>query len=133
MAALDTNVLVRLLVQDDPAQLTVAKRLIRRCVDAGETLYVPVTVALELEWVLRSNFGFAKETVIQTLAQLLSTIDISFKSESALEVALALFAQGSADFSDCPHVAQAGVGGERPLWTFDRAASKLEGARLLPA
>lgn len=133
MAALDTNVLVRLLVQDDAAQLTAAKRLIRRCVDAGETLYVPVTVALELEWVLRSNFGFAKETVIQTLAQLLSTIEISFESESALEVALALFAKGSADFSDCLHVALAGVAGERPLWTFDRAASKLEGARLLPA
>lgn len=133
MAALDTNVLVRLLVQDDPTQLAAAKRLIRRCVDAGEALYVPVTVALELEWVLRSNFGFSKDTIIQTLAQLLSTIDISFESENALEIALALFAQGSADFSDCLHVALAGMAGERPLWTFDKAASKLDGARLLPA
>ena len=46
MAALDTNVLVRFLVEDDAAQLAVAKKLIRRCVAAGETLYIPVTVAL---------------------------------------------------------------------------------------
>ncbi len=133
MAALDTNVLVRLLVQDDPAQHAAATGLIRRCVDAGETLYVPVTVALELEWVLRSSFGFSKEAVIRTLAQMLSTIEIRFESEGAFEVALACFAQSSADFSDCLHVALAGAAGEQPLWTFDRAASRLDGARLVPA
>ena len=69
MAALDANVLVRFLVQDDTAQLAAAPRLSRRCVIAGETLNVPVTVWLELEWVLRSNFGVSKPEVVRTLSQ----------------------------------------------------------------
>ena len=49
MAALDTNVLVRYIVQDDASQLAAAKRLISRCVGEGLPLFVPVTVVLELE------------------------------------------------------------------------------------
>jgi len=131
MAALDTNVLIRFLVEDDAAQLAAARKLIRKCVNAGETLYVPVTVSIELEWVLRSNFGFDKSTVIQTLSQLLSSVELSFESEAALEVALVLYSQGTADYSDCLHVALASAAGEQPLWTFDKAAAKVDGARLL--
>lgn len=131
MAALDTNILVRFLVEDDAAQLAAARKLIRKCVNAGETLFVPVTVSLELEWVLRSSFGFSKSIVIQTLAQLLASIELSFESEGALEVALVLYGQSIVDFSDCLHIALSSRAGESPLWTFDRAASKLEGARLL--
>jgi len=133
MAALDTNILVRFLVEDDVAQLAAAKKLIRKCVQTGEVLYVPVTVAIELEWVLRSNFGFAKPDVVNTLSQLLSSVELTFESEAALEVALVLYSQGAADFSDCLHVALAAVVGQQPLWTFDKAASKLAGARLLAA
>ena len=133
MAALDTNVLVRFLVEDDAAQLALARKLIRRCVAAGETLYVPVTVALELEWVLRSNFGLSKAAVVQTFSRLLSSVELSFESEGALVVALAAYSQGTADFSDCLHAALAGMAGAQPLWTFDRAAAKVHGARLLTA
>jgi predicted nucleic-acid-binding protein len=131
MAALDTNVLVRYLVQDDSAQLATAKRLIRKCVNEGQTLYVPVSVSLELEWVLRSNFGFSKDAVMQTLSQLLSSAELSFESESAVELALSLYRKGAADYSDCVHVALAAQAGEQPLWTFDKSASKVDGAQLL--
>ena len=70
MAALDTNVLVRYVVQDDEAQLAAAKRPIRKCVSEGRTLFVPVTVALEFEWVLRSNFGYTKDEVMSVLSSL---------------------------------------------------------------
>jgi predicted nucleic-acid-binding protein len=133
MAALDTNILVRFLVEDDTAQLAAAKKLIAKCLRAGETLYIPVTVSLELEWVLRANFGFGKVAVVQTLSNLLSSTELSFESEGALEVALALYSQGTADYSDCLHVALASEAGEQPLWTFDKAASKVEGARLVAA
>jgi predicted nucleic-acid-binding protein len=56
MASLDTNILVRYLFEDDPQQLAAAKRLLRAAIRAGETLFVPITVLLELEWVLRSNY-----------------------------------------------------------------------------
>lgn len=131
MASLDTNVLVRYLVQDDALQLAAAKKLIRTALQAGETLYVPITVMLELEWVLRSNFGFDKEQVTTTLASLLAAAELSFESELALEIALALYKKHAADFSDCTHIALSHVAGESPLWTFDRAASKIDGAKLV--
>lgn len=129
MAALDTNVLVRYIVQDDAAQFAAAKRLISRCVGEGSTLFVPVTVVLELEWVLRSGFGFGKDDVLLTLSSLFSAAELVFESEQALEVALQLFRKGSADFADCLHVALATQAGEQPLWTFDKAAARISGAR----
>jgi predicted nucleic-acid-binding protein len=131
MAALDTNVLVRYLVQDDEEQLAAAKKLIRAALRAGETLYIPITVMLELEWVLRSGFGFNKEQVSTTIASLLATVELTFESELAIEIALALYNKHSADFADCVHIALSHVAGEHPLWTFDRAASKVKGAKLL--
>lgn len=131
MASLDTNVLVRYLVQDDDLQLAAAKKLIRAALRAGETLYIPMTVMLELEWVLRSSFGFEKEQVTTTVSSLLASAELSFESEAALEIALALYKKNSADFADCVHIALSHVAGESPLWTFDRAASKIDGAKLL--
>lgn len=133
MAALDTNVLIRFLVQDDAAQLAAARKLIRKCVNEGETLFVPVTVSLELEWVLRSNFKFEKQAVVQTLSDLLSSTEMSFESEGALEVALAQYSQTSADYSDCLHTALATAANSGPLWTFDKAAAKVDGVKLLTA
>jgi len=131
MPALDTNVLVRYIVQDDTAPLAAAKRLITRCVAEGATLFVPVTVALELEWVLRSTFEFGKDDVLMTLSSLFSAAELTFESERALEVALQLFRKGTADFADCLHVALATQAGEQPLWTFDKGAAKVSGAQLL--
>lgn len=133
MAALDTNVLVRYLVQDDAAQLAAATKLIRKCVSTGQSLFVPTSVTVELEWVLRSTYGFDKGDVVQVLSSLLSTAELVFQDEQALEVALLLFREGSADFADCVHIALASEAGEQPLWTFDKRAAKVAGARLLTA
>lgn len=83
MPALDTNVLVRYIVQDDSSQLAAARRLISRCVAEGRALFVPVTVALELEWVLRSSFAFCKDDVLLTLSTLFSAAELTFESERA--------------------------------------------------
>lgn len=131
MPALDTNVLVRYVVHDDSGQLAAAKRLIARCVGEGQLLFVPVTVTLELEWVLRAGFGYAKDDVLQVLSNLFSAAELAFESERALEVALQLYREASADFADCLHIALATEAGEQPLWTFDRGASKVAGAQLL--
>ena len=115
MAALDTNILVRFLVQDDASQLAAARHLIQRCLAAGEALFVPVTVALDLEWVLRARFGFAKPAVLQTLSQLLGTVELVFESERALEMALLLDRQGAAEFADALHLALGLAAGQQPL------------------
>ncbi len=105
--------------------------LIRRSVRVGALLFVPITVALELEWVLRSAFGFDKPAVLKTLHGLLGTFELRFESETALEIALADYEQGAADFADCLHAGLAAQAGERPLWTFDKAAARVGGAKLL--
>ena len=131
MPALDTNILVRYVVQDDEVQLATARRLIRKCVADGQTLFVPVTVTLELEWVLRASFEYAKDEVMEVLSSLLSAAELSFESERALEVALQLYRNGTADFADCLHIALAAQAGESPLWTFDRRAAKVSGAQMM--
>ena len=129
MPALDTNVLIRYVVQDDEAQLTAARRLITKCVSEGSALFVPVTVTLEFEWVLRASFGYAKDEVMQVLSNLLSAVELTFESERALEVSLQLYREGGADFADCLHVALAAQAGQQPMWTFDKRAGKIAGAR----
>ena len=131
MAALDTNVLVRFIVEDDAAQCAAAQALLGRFVAQGESLFVPVTVVLELEWVLRSRYGFAKADVLQALAALCSARELHFESERALEVALQLYREGAADFADALHVALTAQALAQPLWTFDKGAARLGGAQLL--
>ena len=94
-------------------------------------LFFPVSVVLELEWVLRSNFAFGKDDVLMTLSSLLSAAELTFESEHALEVALQLFRKGSADFADCIHVALATQAGEQPPWAFHNAAPNVSRAPLL--
>lgn len=131
MAALDTNVLVRFIVEDDAAQCAAARALVGHCVAQGESLFVPVTVVLELEWVLRSRYGFAKADVLQALAALCSARELHFESERAMEVALQLYRESAADFADALHVALTAQELAQPLWTFDKGAARLGGAQLL--
>lgn len=133
MAALDTNVLVRYLIQDDVRQGFKAKELVKGVLTRGESLFIPITVLLELEWVLRSNFEFPKDQIILAIASLLAARELVFESEASAEVALELFRQNKADFADCIHIALAHAAGESPLWTFDKTASKVDGASLIKA
>jgi predicted nucleic-acid-binding protein len=133
MGALDTNVLVRYLTRDNALQAAAAQRLVDAALERGETLFVPITVCVELEWVLRSRFGFDKPAFIELLSTLLSTTELAFESEAAVEGALRLYQSAHADFADCLHAALAFAAGRAPLWTFDRTASRIVGARAVPA
>lgn len=131
VGSLDTNVLVRLIVRDDEAQTVLVTKLLDRHRRRSESLWVPVTVMLELEWVLRSRYKFAKAEVIRALSSLLTTMELIFESEGALEQALASYEEGGADFGEYLHLALAQYGLALPFWTFDAKASKAVGARLL--
>jgi predicted nucleic-acid-binding protein len=98
-----------------------------------QKLFIPTTVALELEWVLRPNFGFNKVEAVHPLSELLATTELTFESEAeaALEHALSLLTSGQADFSDCVPMALAAQAGEQALWTFDTAAANATGAQLI--
>lgn len=131
MPTLDTNVLVRLLVSDDLRQAAQAEALARESAEAEEALFVPLTVTLELEWVLRSRYRFPKDAVLSALVNLLETREIEFQDEASVERALFFYRSKNADFAECLHLGCAITHERLPLVTFDAQAARLDGARLL--
>lgn len=129
--SVDTNILVRLLTQDDEKQAQAVDRLMARHAKKGELLFVPVTVVLELEWVLRTKLSQGKADVIQTMAALLTLVELSFESEDALEQALVDYQEGVADFAEYLHLALSRKHAALPFWTFDRKAARAAGASVL--
>jgi len=133
MPSLDTNVLVRWLVRDDERQSIRARSLLESAHADAFTLFVPITVALELEWVLRSRYDFDKPTVMGVFTALLETQEIEFQDEAALERALHLYRRSTAEFADCLHAGICGMQARSPLLTFDAKAARLAGVELLAA
>lgn len=131
MAALDTNILVRWLVGDDAKQLEQAEKLFRAAEARKEALFVPVTVALELEWVLRSVYGFDRNAIQGAFNALLECTAIEFQLEASLERALHQYRDATADFADCLHTGLSSAASRGPLLTFDARAARLTGAALL--
>ena len=129
--AVDTNVLVRLLTQDDSQQAQAVDRLLARHARNGSLLFVPITVVLELEWVLRSKLSHDKAEFIRTMSAMLTMVEFSFESEHALEQALVDYQEGTADFGEYIHLALARQNEALPFWTFDRKAAKAVGAKAL--
>lgn len=131
MPGLDTNVLVRWLMDDDPRQSAEVLKRFESVRAAGSRLFVPGTVALELEWVLRSCYGFDKQTILRTFNALLETQEIDWSSEEALERALHLFRQGNVEFADCLHAGECASANSTPMLSFDAKAARLPGVELL--
>ena len=131
MAGLDTNVLVRWIVDDDPRQVARVQRLFQDAHEQGFPLFVPSTVMLELEWVLRSRYEFDKATILGAFNALLETQELEFQDEPALERALSFYRHNPADFADCLHAGQCGSAHRAPMITFDGTAARLPGVELL--
>jgi predicted nucleic-acid-binding protein len=127
MIGLDTNVLVRFLVQDDEAQFEKARRLIKREVAAGRKVFVNQLVLLEAEWVLRSRYAVSKVQIIEAISGLLDSAEIQFEDEPAIEEALFFWKDNTADFADCLIGAKNRRLGCRATATFDVKASRLPG------
>lgn len=129
--SVDTNVLVRLVAQDDSLQAQAVDRLFARHAKKSEMLMVPITVVLELEWVLRSRLSQTKTQVIETIEALLTVVELSFEAEDAVEQALLDYRDGNADFGECLHLALARKQRALPFYTFDKKATKASGAKAL--
>lgn len=130
--AVDTNVLVRLLVRDDEAQYMAARRLVDRANAAEEPVLILLAALLETEWVLRSRYQLDKASIAGVFNALLESSDVEFEDSATVEEALYVWAQHSnADFADCLFAARAVHLGRTRFVTFDAAAARLPGAELL--
>lgn len=121
MIALDTNVLVRLLVKDDPVQTAQVVSLFERLDSNGERAHVSEIVACETVWVLRSAYGFGRSTIVGVLEQLLAARQLVFDAPDRLFRAVAAFGTGKGDFSDYLIREEAREAGCGSVATFDRA------------
>lgn len=104
MIGLDTNVLARYFVEEDSADAatTAQRQAARQLIESGQELFLPKTVALELEWVLRGYYGFPVESVLQVFEQLLSHPSLHVEDRPDLEQAVAGLRSGI-EFADALH------------------------------
>ena len=116
MLAIDTNVIVRFLTGDDPDQAGRARALIE-----AETISVSTTVLLEVEWVLRSAYGFSSVKVHAALAAFAGLANVRLQEPERIAQALAWLARG-ADFADALHLSS--LGAARGFRTFDKRLIK---------
>ena len=131
MPGVDTNLLVRWLVDDDVVQTRQVESLLQTTARRQQNLFVPLTVVLELEWVLRSRYAFGKPDILLALNTLLEVRELEIQSESAVEHALHAYRMGNADFADCLHAGACWSAGKAPLLTLDAKAARLADAELL--
>lgn len=113
MRALDTNVLVRLVTADDPAQAKRAAEAFR-----SGRLWVAKTVLVETEWVLRYSYGLDQEAICGTFRKLLGYGPLEVEDRAAVLRALEWLEAGM-DWADALHLASSGAA----EWfvTFDRS------------
>jgi len=123
--AVDTNVLVRILVDEpsQPQQVTAARALASK---AGE-VFVPLVVLVELVWVLDGAYGLSKSDIVRTLEHLLGNAAFALEREPSCGTALELYRASNADYSDCLILAECQAR-TLPLHTFDKRLARLAGA-----
>lgn len=125
MIGLDTNVVIRYLVQDVPKQSQQANRVIEKAVADGEILRISQVTLCEIVWVLEHCYSTSKKEVIDVLKQLLQTQQIRVEEDDIARQALKDFEHLSGvDFSDCLIGRQNSSKGCPFTYTFDKTAAR---------
>ncbi|HXP83468.1 MAG TPA: type II toxin-antitoxin system VapC family toxin [Bryobacteraceae bacterium] len=126
MRAIDTNLLVRLIVRDDARQAASVDQFIE------DTAWVPVLALADAVWVLRRDYKLTPPEVAAAIGMLLAHKHLVLQDSDAVAAALELFrARPALGFTDCLIVELARKAGNLPLGTFDRSLGKLDGAQRL--
>jgi predicted nucleic-acid-binding protein len=126
MRAVDTNVVVRLIVRDEPEQVEVAEKF-----TAGGA-WVSHLVLAETMWVLDAVYERTVEQIAAAVDMLLNHETLTLQDADIVALALEHFRKRSAlGFSDCLVLEAARKAGHLPLGTFDRDLAKLDGAERL--
>lgn len=119
MGAVDTNILVRLVVMDDASQTARVKALLLTAIETGDRLHVSAVAVVELVWVLASHYRFTRAAIAGELTKLLAAPYFEFQSRMVIEGAAERFAAGKADLADYIIAEQAKSVGATPLDSFD--------------
>ena len=130
MIAVDTNVLVRYLLNDDTEQAEAARTLLE-----GLTREVPGfvcrEVTVEFVWVLERAYRFPRAEIADVLVELVATECLVFEAGDDVMRAALRYRQGGPGFSDLMILAAADRAGAGSLYTFDKGLARVDGASLV--
>ena len=130
MIALDTNVLVRFLAQDDDAQFEVAAGLIEGCTSDAPG-YVCREVIIELVWVLERAYKYSREDIAEALLSIVTASQLSVENAQDIASVVNLYRDEGYDLADLMIRQSAQKSENRILKTFDQKLAKLDGVELL--
>jgi predicted nucleic-acid-binding protein len=130
VTGLDTNILVRYLVQDDAVQSPKATACIESFTPERRG-YISLTALVEIVWVLTSLYEMEKDGLLHVIDLLLRTRNLAVENAHTVWRALNLFRSSRADFEDCLIVCSCQAAECDEILTFDATAAKTAGMRLL--
>jgi predicted nucleic-acid-binding protein len=130
MIGLDTNVLVRYIMQDDVGQSPQATALIES-LTVETPGFVPLVSVIELTWVLIACFGLDRSQIVAALEGLMRSKEIVVERADIVWQSVRVFRDGTADFADCLIERSAASAGCERTMTFDRGAAKSCGMILI--
>ena len=130
MIGLDTNVLVRYIMQDDARQAAKATKLVEG-LTAEEPGFIALVSVVELVWVLSSFYGLDRAQIASALDVILRSKQLVVDQAEHVVRALRAYGAGNADFADCLIERTAVAAGCARTMTFDVAASKTAGMTLI--
>jgi predicted nucleic-acid-binding protein len=131
MIGIDTNILLRLWLNDDPAQSRRIDTLLTTHGGTPGSLLVTDIILAEAVWTLKSAFEQDKHAQSLAVRSLLEETAFAFEDREAVAAALSLFEAGSCGFADCLVVAKHARQGCGFTATFDRGMRKLPGVKVL--
>ncbi len=131
MRGIDTNILVRFLTADDPAQLQAVETLMETVEAQDDRLHINSVTLCELAWVLRSHYRMSREKISSALESLLSVTILEIQDRDLVEKALHDFRAGSASFPDYLIGWNNQKAGCMETLTFDRTLASYPGFSLL--
>lgn len=121
MIGIDTNILVRYIVGDDPDQSAVAAEMVERLIDRGEPIFISQIVLCELVWVLSFAYRFSRVEIVGALQQLRRGAQMTIEGVDEVRRATEAYAVQRGDFADYLIAERSMINGCSLIATFDRA------------
>lgn len=123
MIAIDTNILVRVFIDDlDIAQVNKARDLVRK----AKNIYLTQIVLVEMVWVFTRAYQLTKQQIVNILQEIYENSAFVVEQEQLLFEALAIYKDHNTDFSDCMILASAKSVNVKQIYTFDAKFSRLK-------
>jgi predicted nucleic-acid-binding protein len=130
MIGLDTNILVRYLTQDDPAQSLKATQIIEGQLTEENPGFISIVAMVETVWVLERGYNLAANEIVAAVERVLQTDVLVVENEQEVFTAMNALKRGQGSFADAVIAALGARAGCSRTLTFDRKAARLRGVEL---